>query len=192
MKKLVFFTAFLFILVSQGFSQQVISSSSGSNNPFLGQYSNEVKINFANLLALGSFEGGYERFLSESHSLDFQLLINDRFGFNAENDGKKFKTNSVQTGLNFYFGKGTSGRFYIYPFVKIRFGELEESTAPGAVSTTDLTSFILGAGAGYKWEVSNHFAFGPYLSLGRGFSEIAANRFTAIELNGGFSLGYRF
>jgi len=179
--------------ISMGaFSQQVITSSSGvTRNPNLGQFENEIKVNFANLIALGAFEVGYERFLSEGHSIDFQLHINDRFGYNAEGNGRKFKTNAMQAGMNFYFGNGLNGRFHIYPFVKLRFGDFEERLN-NSIVTTDMTAFILGAGAGYKWEVSNHFAFGPYLSIGRGFSDAVSNRFTSIELNGGFSLGYRF
>jgi hypothetical protein len=171
-------------------AQQVISSS-GAANPNLGNFENEVKFNFLNLILLGSFEVGYERFLSEDHSLDFQIQINDRFGYNAEGDGKEFKSNSIQAAMNFYFGNGLNGRFHVYPLVKLRFGEYEEAVTGGIV-TTDMTAFILGAGAGYKWEVSEHFAFGPYASVARNFSEVVSNKFTGVELNGGFSLGYRF
>jgi hypothetical protein len=140
---------------------------------------------------LGSFEVGYERFLSESHSLDFQLHINDRFGYNSQNDGKTYKTNAIQTGMNFYFGNKPNGRFMLYPFLKFRFGDFEEPATEG-VTTTDMTAFILGVGVGYKWEVSEHFAFGPYASIARNFSEEVSNRFSSIEPNAGFSLGYRF
>lgn len=183
-----------FLLISgislSAFSQQVISSSTTSN-PNIGTFDNEIKLNFLNLILLGSFEVGYERFLSESHSLDLQLHINDRFGYNSENDGKTYKTNSIQTGMNFYFGNKPNGRFHVYPFLKFRFGDFEESTT-GGVETTDMTAFILGAGFGYKWEVSEHFAFGPYASVARNFSEAVSDKFTAIEPNAGFSLGYRF
>jgi len=96
------------------------------------------------------------------------------------------------TALNFYFGNKPNGRFHIYPFAKIRFGEFEEPTNSGGITTTDMTSFILGAGFGYKWEVSEHFAFGPYASVARNFSGAVSDKFTAIEPNAGFSLGYRF
>ncbi len=172
------------------FSQQVISSS-GSSNPNVGAYNNEVKLNFLNLILMGSFEVGYERFLSESHSVDFQLHINDRFGYNSQNDGKTYKTNAIQSGMNFYFGNKPSGRFLVYPFLKFRFGDFEEPGSGGTV-TTDMTAFILGAGFGYKWEVSEHFAFGPYVSVARNFSEAVTDKFTAVEPNAGFGLGYRF
>lgn len=185
----------LILLVTSGIaftahSQQVIGSS-GSSNPNLGLFDNEVKLNFLNMIVLGSFEVGYERFLSESHSLDLQLHINDRFGYNSEKNGKSYKTNSAQASMNFYFGSNPNARVYVYPLLKFRFGEFEESTS-GAISTTDMTAFILGAGVGYKWEVSQHFAFGPYASIARNFSETVSDKFTGIELNGGFSLGYRF
>lgn len=175
-------------------SQEVISSSSG--NGYVGDFSNEVKVNFFNLIALGSIEVGYERYLSSDHSLDFQLLINDRFGFNNEKKGKKYKTNSAQVSMNFYFGGNNTnqlprGRFYIYPLAKLRFGEFEE-TVDGDVTTTNMNAFMFGAGAGYKWEISDQFAFGPYASLTRGFSKEVADRFSRIEVNAGFSLGYRF
>jgi hypothetical protein len=190
MKKIILSAFFATALAVSGISQQVISSS-GINNPNLGNFENEVKFNFLNLILLGSFEVGYERFLSESHSLDIQLHINDRFGYNMEGDGKTFKTNSIQSGMNFYFGNNPNGRFHVYPFLKFRFGDYEEASQ-GGISTTDMTAFILGAGAGYKWEVSQHFAFGPYLSVARNFSDVVSTKFTGVELNGGFSLGYRF
>lgn len=191
MKKSILAIVLVFGLGAASFSQQVISSSR-STNPNLGNFENEVKLNFLNLIVLGSFEAGYERFLSENHSLDFQVMINDRFGYNSEGKGKKYKTNSAMTALHFYFGNKPNGRFHMYPFAKIRFGEFEEPTSSGGITTTDMTSFIIGAGFGYKWEVSEHFAFGPNVSVGRGFGKEANERFTPVELNGGFTLGYRF
>lgn len=194
MKKLLFAMLLMSAVVTNAQSQEVISSSTG--NGYVGDFSNEVKANFFNLIALGSIEIGYERFLSSDHSLDLQLLLNDRFGFNNENKGKKYKTNSAQVSMNFYFGgKNTDqlprGRFYIYPLAKLRFGEFEE-TVDGGVTTTNMNAFMFGAGAGYKWEISDHFAFGPYASVTRGFSDEVADRFARIEVNAGFSLGYRF
>ena len=191
MKKHILVFLFGIAISVSAFSQQVISSS-GTSNPNIGAFDNEVKLNFLNLIVLGSFEVGYERFLSESHSLDFQLHINDRFGYNSQNDGKNYKTNSIQSGMNFYFGNKPSGRFHVYPFLKFRFGDYEEPSTTGGISTTDMTAFILGAGIGYKWEVSEHFAFGPYASVARNFSDAVSDKFTAVEVNGGFSLGYRF
>lgn len=190
MKKIYLSVLFATILSVSAFSQQVISSS-GSSNPNIGQFDNEIKLNFLNLIVLGSFEVGYERFLSENHSLDLQLHINDRFGYNSEKNGKTFKTNSVQAAMNFYFGNNPNGRMYVYPLLKLRFGDYEESSQ-GSITTTDMTAFILGAGVGYKWEVSDRFAFGPYGSIARNFSEVVSNKFTGVELNAGFSLGYRF
>lgn len=190
MKKSILISLFALGITASTYSQQVISSS-GTSNPNIGTFDNEIKLNFLNLILLGSFEVGYERFLSESHSLDLQLHINDRFGYNAENDDKKYKTNSIQSAMNFYFGSNPNGRFHVYPFLKFRFGDFEETGSTG-VTTTDMTAFILGAGIGYKWEVSEHFAFGPYASVARNFSETVSDKFTAVEVNGGFSLGYRF
>ncbi len=187
MKKSFFTLTFLLGILSLSQAQQVLSSSSD----FSRDFSNEIKVNFFNLIVLGSVEVGYEKYLSESHSLDFQVHINDRFGYNSEGKGREFKTNSIQTGMNFYFGNNTNGRFYLFPFAKIRFGDFEE-TSSGAVTTTNMSAFIIGAGLGYKWEVSQNFAFGPYASVARGFSNEVAVKFSRIEPNAGFSLGYRF
>lgn len=190
MRKSILTIGLLFGVLSSVFAQEVLSSSSGNN--FYGEFNNEVKVNFLNLIMFGSFEVAYERYLSEDHSLEFKTFINDRFGFNSEKDGDKYKTNSVQAAMNFYFGKGESGRFFLFPLAKIRFGDFEETNDAGAKVTTDMTAFILGAGAGYKWELSKNFAFGPYASVARNFSDDVADKFSGIEFNAGFNLGYRF
>jgi outer membrane receptor for Fe3+-dicitrate len=186
MKKIILSISLIIMIASAGYSQGVISSS-GNNR---GNFSNEVKVNFLNLIVLASIEVGYEKFLSENHSLDVQLHINDRFGYNSQGDGKNYKTNAVQASVNFYLGDDQDARFFIYPLAKLRFGDFEE-VIDGDLVTTSMNAFILGAGAGYKWEFSN-FAFGPYASVARGFSSEVADRFAAIEVNGGFTLGYRF
>ncbi|MEB2781374.1 DUF3575 domain-containing protein [Algoriphagus sp. C2-6-M1] len=191
MKKSIFTLTLILAFIASGFAQNVISSSSGST-PSNGGFSNEIHANFVTLIWFGSVEVGYERYLSDDHSLEFKGLINDRFGFNNENNGKKYKTNSLQASMNFYFGNNINGRFFLFPLAKVRFGDFEEPANGGGVQTTDMTAFILGAGVGYKWEVSQNFAFGPFASLGRNFSDDVSDRFTGIELNAGFNLGYRF
>lgn len=187
MKKL--FTTILFLAaLSIGASAQDVISSSGTRST---GGKNEIKINFLNLIVLGSVEVGYEKFLSDNHSLDLQLHLNDRFGFNSQKDGKNYKTNSAQASVNFYFGDNPNGRMYVYPLAKFRFGDFEEMI-DGAVVATNMNAFIFGAGVGYKWEVTENFAFGPYGSIARGFSSEVADRFSEIEFNAGFSLGYRF
>jgi len=186
MKKIVLSISLILMIASAAFSQNVISSSGNSRENF----SNEVKVNFLNLIALASIEVGYEKFLSENHSLDIQLHINDRFGFNSQGGEKNYKTNSVQVSMNFYLGDDEEGRFYIYPLAKLRFGDFEEGKGEDVV-ITNMNAFILGAGIGYKWEFSN-FAFGPFAAVARGFSSEVSDRFAAVEFNGGFSLGYRF
>ncbi|MDR7129275.1 hypothetical protein J2X69_001610 [Algoriphagus sp. 4150] len=186
MKKLIFTLALALAFAGSGYSQVLSSSDSYS-----GGYSNEVHANFLTLIWFGSVEIGYERYLSDDHSLELKGFINDRFGFNSEGKGKKYKTNSIQASMNFYFGDNGKGRFFLFPLAKIRFGDFEEPSN-GGKSTTDMTAFILGAGAGYKWELSKNFAFGPFINIGRNFNDDVADRFSAVELNGGFNLGYRF
>ncbi|MHA7130980.1 DUF3575 domain-containing protein [Algoriphagus namhaensis] len=188
MKKILNTLVMIVMLASASQAQDVISSSNGGG---IGNNTNEVKVNFLNLIMLGSIEVGYEKFLSDDHSIDLQVHINDRFGFNSQNSEKEYKTNSVQAGMNFYFGNNPNGRFYLYPFAKIRFGDFEEIDGGNTV-TTNMNAFIFGAGGGYKWEFSENFAFGPYVSIARGFSDEVADRFARVEVNGGFSLGYRF
>jgi outer membrane receptor for Fe3+-dicitrate len=187
MKKTILSLTLILAFAISGYSQDVISSSSRNT----GDFSNEVKVNFLNLIVLASVELGYEKYLGEDHSLDLQLHINDRFGYNSQSGDKNYKTNSVQAALNFYFGDNENGRFYIYPLAKLRFGDFEE-VENGDLVTTNMNAFILGAGVGYKWEFSQNFAFGPYASIARGFSSEVSDRFSAVEVNGGFSLGYRF
>ncbi|MDN3203071.1 DUF3575 domain-containing protein [Algoriphagus sediminis] len=189
MKKLIF-TIAMAVLSSTALLAQDLISSSGSGGGF-GSKTNEVKVNFLNLILLGSVEVGYEKFLGDDHSLDLQVHINDRFGFNSQSGDKNYKTNSVQASMNFYFGDNPNGRFYLFPLAKIRFGEFEEMV-DGDMVTTNMNAFIFGAGGGYKWEFSESFAFGPYASIARGFSDEVAERFTRVEFNAGFSLGYRF
>ncbi|MEP0711413.1 MAG: DUF3575 domain-containing protein, partial [Algoriphagus sp.] len=157
-----------------------------------GGFTNEIHVNFVTLIWFGSLEVGYERYLSDDTSLEFKGLINDRFGFNSEGKGKKYKTNSVQAAMNFYFGDDPNGRFFIFPLAKVRFGDFEEPADGGGIDTTDMTAFILGVGAGYKWEMSKNFAFGPFASMSRNFSSDVSDRFSSIEFNAGFNLGYRF
>lgn len=187
MKKTFLLVTLFAASLSFGQAQQMISGSSMPSRDF----SNEVKVNFLNLIVLGSIEVGYEKYLSEAHSVDFQVHLNDRFSYSPQTKGKDFKTNAIQAGMNFYFGENGKGRFYLYPFAKVRFGDFEE-VKDGVILKTNMSAFLFGAGVGYKWEVSEHFAFGPYVSIARGFSEEVKERFSQIEPNAGFSLGYRF
>lgn len=92
---------------------------------------------------------------------------------------------------NFYFEGDEAGKMYIFPFVKYRFGDLTE-TLDGVLSTTDMNSFLIGLGGGYKWVFNDKFTFGPYASIARGFSEEVNERFAAVEFKAGFSVGFRF
>jgi len=66
MKKTVITPIFILAFALAGFSQNVISSSGNNTQDF----SNEIKLNFLNLIVLGSIEVGYEKFLGHDHSLD--------------------------------------------------------------------------------------------------------------------------
>lgn len=163
-----------------------------------GQTKNEVKLNFLNTIVIQSVELGYEHFLEDGFSVGGEVLFNDRYSYWPELDDKgyKFNTSSVALNANFYFGPNGSG-YYISPMVKYRFGDFEETktddlTGLDYTAKTDLDSFILGAGMGYKWIWNNRFAFAPYANISRNFSEEVNERFWAVEVNAGLSLGYRF
>jgi len=171
--------------------------SFGSLFTATAQNKNEVKLNILNTIALASIEVGYEHFIDANQLLGAAILINDQFSYFFETSGKKFKTGSVLASYNFYIGnksESASG-YYMYPFIKYRFGDFEEKkTVDGVEVTTktDLDSFILGLGTGYKWAWNDKFAIGPYASIARNFSEKVNDKFMTIEINAGFSIGYRF
>lgn len=161
------------------------------------QTRNEIKLNILNTIALGSVEVGYEYFIdsSQAQSIGVEFLINDRFGFSPQGTkGREFQTNSYALSYNFYFiqNEEDPSSFYISPFLKYRAGEFFDLDENSMLRVTDMNSAMIGIGAGYKWVFSGQLVLGPYVSVARGFSKEVADRFSAIELNGGFSIGYRF
>jgi len=162
---------------------------------------NEIKINIANVIAVASVEIGYEYLFDYSQSVDVELMINDRMNYYSESGSRKFNTNSMKVGYNYYFGTENPGSgLYFNPFLKYRFGDFEEvvrvQIAPDLTQDqkfeTDMNSFIIGLGSGYKWNFSNSFVVSAYGSIGRNFSEEVRDRFQAIEFHAGVGVGYRF
>ncbi len=159
---------------------------------------NEIKFNIANVIAIASVEVGYEYLFDYNQSVDVEVLINDRINFHSEEGSREFNTNSAKLGYNFYFGTENPGSgLYFNPFVKYRFGDFEEEIRFSEFSTpvkvvTDMNTFIIGIGSGYKWNFSNSFIIALYGSVGRNFSDEVKERFTAIEFHGGLGIGYRF
>ena len=184
MKKSLSLLALLFIVFS-GHSQN-------------SERQNEIKLNIANTIAIASVEFGYERFLDDHQSLEAMILINDRMNYHSEKGSRNFDTNSFKLGYNYYFGDESAGSgLYINPFLKYRSGEFTEDGQNEdpviiAGSVTDMDSFIIGLGAGYKWNFDDTFVLGPFVNIGRNFSEEVKDRFSAIEFNTGFNIGYRF
>jgi len=154
------------------------------------QYKSEVKFNILNVLALSSFEIGYEYFLDDNQSFGIELHINDRFSYVEEKENKKFDTNSFLVNYNYYFSPEAKGSTYVFPFIKYRFGEHQDKR-PGK-TYTKMDAFIVGLGLGYKWAWNDKFAIAPYASVGRNFSDDVNRRFMAIEVNAGVSVGFRF
>jgi hypothetical protein len=164
---------------------------------------NELKYNIANTLAIASVEVGYERLVTYDGGIELELHFNDRINYHSEEGSREFKTHSVKLGYNYYFGTNNPGSgFFINPFVKYRFGDFEETTTPELGTTndtppnevvvvTDMSGFIVGIGAGYKWNFSNSFVVSLYGNIGRNFNEQVQERFTTIEFYGGLGIGYR-
>lgn len=159
---------------------------------------NEVKINILNTIISASVELGYEHFIDRDQSVGVDLMLNDRFSYYPESKskGKKFNTNSIAANYNFYFGgkDNENGSGYsVSPFVKYRFGDFEEyGDTPEITVETDMDSFIIGVGVGYKWVRNDSFAVQPFANIGRNFSNDVNDRFMAVEFNAGIALGYRF
>lgn len=152
---------------------------------------NEVKYNILNTMIVASVELGYERFVDRNQSIDLDILINDRFNYQSESGSRKFNTNAFKLGYNYYFGEGNGNGIYANPFIKYRFGDFTESIE-GINVETNMSSFILGIGAGYKWNTGDKFVFGPYATIGRNFGKESAARFQGVDFNAGISVGYRF
>lgn len=157
---------------------------------------NEVKLNIANTIAIASVEFGYERFIGFNQSVEIIGLINDRINYHSESGSRKFNTNSIKVGYNYYFDKESAGAgIYANPFVKYRFGDFTQDTTIGDQTIeveTDMDTFMVGLGAGYKWNFGDKFVLGPFINVARNFSEEVKDRFSAIEFNAGFNVGYRF
>ncbi|MFN4197858.1 MAG: autotransporter outer membrane beta-barrel domain-containing protein [Flavobacterium sp.] len=157
---------------------------------------NEVKANFLNILIQASVELGYERFVDFNQSIEAELLFNDRVNYHSEKGARKFDTNSLKIGYVYYFGTENAGSgLYANPFFKYRWGDFTDEVTVEDVRVSrkiDMNGFIIGIGAGYKWNGNDKFVFGPYVNVGRNFNDDSNDRFTAIEFNAGFSFGYRF
>ncbi len=163
---------------------------------------NEVKINVLNAIILGEVAVGYEHFIDHNQSIGADFVINDRFSYHSERDSKdqKFKTSSLALNYNYYFGgkSGVNGSGYVItPFLKYRFGSFKENNYDATLEhnvrvKTDMDSFIFGIGLGYKWALGDSFTINPFANIARNFSSQVNDRFSAIEVNAGVNIGYRF
>jgi hypothetical protein len=152
---------------------------------------NEVRLNIANTIIIASVEVGYEYFVSDNQSLEAELHINDRFSYHSAKGNRDFNTNSMKIGYNYYFDSTESGHgIYANPFAKYRFGDFKQGENQEFV--TDMNSFILGLGVGYKFNSNNRFIISPFISVARNFSKEVTDRFSAIEVNAGVNIGVRF
>lgn len=184
MKKIIF-SCLILLVGKAGFSQSA-------------EKQNEIKLNIANTIAIASVEFGYEKFLDYHQSIEGVILLNDRMNYHSEKGSREFSTTSFKLGYNYYFGEDNAASgLYINPFAKYRSGEFTQDTVleggnSQGIEVTDMNSFIIGLGAGHIWNFSDTFVIGPFLNIGRNFSEEVRDRFSAIEFNAGLNIGYRF
>lgn len=155
---------------------------------------NEVKFNILNTIVLGSLELGYEHFIDQNQSIGVEIHLFDRFAYVSEKgEGRSFDATSYLLGFNYYFvSPGSPSGFYVSPFVKYRTGTFTELNEMDQSVETQLNTFIIGMGGGYKWVHNDKFALGPFVNIGRGFNEDVSNRFAPVEFKAGFSIGFRF
>lgn len=172
----------LLMMLAVLFMQQGVYAQSMNDHA-----TSEVRLNFLNLIALGKVELGYEYFLAKDQSVGVELHLNDRFAYRSTNSERNFSSTAIQVSYQFYFAGEEDHRLFLFPFFKYRFGEFSE---PAGV--TNLNSGFIGLGGGYKWAFNDKFAFGPFASIARGFSEEVQDRFSPIEFNFGFTVGLRF
>ena len=155
--------------------------------------SNEVKLNILNTIVVGSLELGYESFIDRNQSISAEIHFFDRFGYvSANSNDVSFDATSFMVGYNYYFvSENQPSGLFVTPFLKYRSGNFTELVNAQVVET-NLNSFIIGIGGGYKWVHNDKFALGPYVNIARGFNNDVSDRFSAVELNAGFSIGFRF
>lgn len=177
----------LLMLVAVFFMQQGVHAQSIKDFA-----SNEVRLNFLNLIALGKVELGYEYFLAKDQSVGVELHLNDRFAYRPTNSDRNFSTTSLQVSYQFYFAGEDDHRLFLFPFFKYRFGDFVEPAGNNSLAVTNMNSGLIGLGGGYKWSFNDKFAFGPFASIARGFSQEVSDRFSPIEINFGFNVGLRF
>lgn len=155
---------------------------------------NEVKLNILNTIVIGSLELGYERFIDRNQSISAEVHFFDRFSYVAANSRERtFDATSFMVAYNYYFVSDSDpSGLYVSPFLKHRNGTFSELDENEQTVETRLNSFIIGVGGGYKWVHTEKFALGPYVNIARSFNTEVSDRFSAVEVNAGFSIGFRF
>ena len=156
----------------------------------------EINYNILNTMLQTSVELGYEYYINSDQSIGGDVLFNDRFSYASEGDDEKFKTTSIKASYNLYIDESGDARGWaISPFLKYRFGNFEETKDVAGVPTvvkTDMNSFIVGIGGGYKIVVKDRGTIMPFASIARNFSSEVNDRFSPVEFNAGIKIGYRF
>lgn len=168
--------------------KKLILTSAFALCSLIGIAQHELKLNFFNVIAIGSVELGYEYLLDDNQSIGFGLLINDRYNYRSETSAREFDTNSFFAAYNFYVSGSDNTGLVISPQAKVRFGDYTRSDG----RKVDMDSFSLGAGLGYKWIFEQIFTIGPEVYIGRNFSDDVRREFEAIEFNVGVNIGVRF
>ena len=149
----------------------------------------EIKWNIGNTILHASAEIGYEYLIDNHQSVGAELLINDVYNLRIGRQAKDFDTHSFKIAYSYYTGE-RNDEFQISPFIQVRVGEYQKYPDSEKI---DMDSFIVGIGGGYKWNINDKFVFGPYVTIGRNFSQDVNDEFnTPVEFGLGFGIGYRF
>lgn len=185
------------------FSFQNSFAQDQSNLPHRDISKNEISLSPINIIAFGALDIGYERILTNSTTLGFDVFY--RFSDNVDNDddiidrdGIFDKELAVTARYKYFFGNRVARGFYVEGFGMLSSGEHDNYVViyddlGNFVSSGDVaeeyTDFALGFAVGGKFVTRNGF----FLDIGFGIGRNLFNdNSPEIIVRPNLYLGYRF
>lgn len=159
---------------------------------------NEIKINLFDLIAAGTVNLEYERYLPKNQALQLGVTLFDHYGYWELGNVDKSNAYSVLAAYKFYMGKREHHGVYFYPYAKYMFGSVEYKDRSWLFDRenenldVDVNNLSLGIGIGYKWLFADKFTLALDWSFGRTFDDDVADAYARIEANTGIVFGLRF
>ncbi|GLB50780.1 hypothetical protein Y10_31480 [Neptunitalea sp. Y10] len=169
---------------------------------------NEVSVNLLDLVAAGTLDVGYERFLGGNQSLSLDVSFFDTFGYYDVGYIDKSTGVSARLAYNLYFSKRKEyGGFYFYPMVKYRTGKVSTSedyydvqyVGNDVISEQydfkqkySIEGFAAGFGVGNKWVLKDKFTLDITANLSRTLGSFDSYYIDSVEFRAGVSFAYRF